>query len=178
MKKNIIWLIILLLLIGGVVYYKQYYPLSQWQLNNSFSSASVQPTERYFNATDIDCGIWYEKGERESLVSGKDNEMVKSCFQKKFTGCVSGKILLIDDKSEIDDTITYSLVRIIKGNDRDACIIQNEYQQENTTDTESQPIYFVNTCTSLAEDLVSSCEPQYIKEKKEKMKEIPVETQE
>ena len=61
MKKNIIWLIILLLLIGGVVYYKQYYPLSQWQLNNSFSSASVQPTERYFNATDIDCGIWYEK---------------------------------------------------------------------------------------------------------------------
>jgi hypothetical protein len=167
MKKNIIWLIILILLVSAVVYYKQFYPMSQWQLRNSVSSASAMPAEHYLNATDKNCGIWYRSDQTDRPLEAKNNDDVKNCFSQKYNSCESGKILIIDDKSVNDQEIIYSLIRIIKPNDQGECIIQNYYQEESADTEQVDPFYYLNTCTVLEENFVSSCEPQYIKDRRE-----------
>jgi hypothetical protein len=167
MRNKIIWILIIILLIGFGVVYKNYYPNSQLQLKMTLRHAIATPVEHFNNATEKSCGIWFERSdEMEIMTSGRANEQVKKCFTEAFSSCFNRNILLVQDNGLTDDhDITYSLIRIIKSNDQNECIIQNYYEQYDVSAApEAIPLNFVNTCTSLEGDFMSSCEPLYIKE--------------
>ena len=174
MLKKIIWLILVVLLIGFGVFMKKVYPGSQWQLENSLKHVSGTPIEHYFNTTEKNCGVWYESYEGETLVdSGKTNAAVKQCFQEAFDQCLFRNILIVNDRGLTDEkSIVYSLIRIVKANDQNECIIQNYFEEYNVevASDEQIPLNFINTCTVLSDDFQSSCQPLYIDELKKMMK--------
>lgn len=157
--------IIVVILLG--VYFRFYYPNSQLQLNMTFKYVDALPIQYYYNATEKSCGIWYD-GERETeTVTGRANNNVKNCFRKAFKNCNSKNILLVKDNSTgVNRQIIFSMLRIIRKNDADECIIQNYFEEQNLDAVEEdvQPISYINTCTVLRDDFIFSCEPLYIKE--------------
>ena len=174
MLKKIIWLALIVLLIGFGYYIKQVYPGSQFQLNNSLKHVIATPIEHYFNTTEKNCGVWYESYEGETLVNaGKNNENVKECFQEAFDKCLFRNILLVNDRGLTDDkSITYSLIRVVKANDQNECIIQNYYEEYNVeiASDEQVPLNYINTCTVLDENIMESCKPAYIDELRKQIK--------
>jgi len=165
--------IIILLMIGLV---KFWYPDSQMQLRRAFQYVSAMPIEHFYNTTEKRCGIWYERYSGDTLVeSAKKNNKIKDCFQKAFQSCEPKNILLVKESSEATEkNIIYTLIRTIKANDAGECIIQT-YQDEYFTNPVLQdelPISYINTCTVLNNDFISSCEPLYAKERKTKYLEM------
>jgi len=168
MTKKIIWLIVFILIISTAVYFKLSYPLSQMQLNKSFKSVLALPIEHYYNATENSCGIWYESKQGEQIESGRSNEKVMDCFMQAFEKCEAMNVLLVKDNSQSQENmIIYSLIRIMRPNDRNECIMQN-YFQEQSMDNEIKPLSFINTCTELSEEIFDSCEPKYITDERKK----------
>ncbi|MBU1131903.1 hypothetical protein KKC32_01460 [Patescibacteria group bacterium] len=173
MKKKLIWAILAVLIVGGLVYFKVYYPNSQLQLKNAMKHVDAFAVENYFNSEEKSCGIWYESYTEAETKNGRDNQAVKDCFIKAFSGCSRRSVLIVSDKSQTAESkITYSLIRIINDNDRGECIVQNSYEEQNLNEPKNElPVGYVNTCTALSEDLISSCEPIYIKDAREKESE-------
>ncbi|MFH1762452.1 MAG: hypothetical protein ABIA63_15240 [bacterium] len=141
-------------------------------MKRSFRYVSAMPVEHFYNTTEKRCGIWYERYSNGNLVeSAKKNNKIKECFQKAFQSCDAKNILLVKESSDsIEKNITYTLIRTIKANDAGECIIQT-YQDEYFMDPVLQdelPISYINTCTVLNNDFISSCEPLYAKERKTK----------
>jgi len=174
MLKRIIWLIILLLIISVIGYIKFYLPNSQWQLREVFKKVDNLPINIYFSANEKNCGVWYEQSNGEIVEkSGRSNKGTKACFEKYYNSCQPAKILLVSD-ANIGSTHTtvYSLIRVIRKNDQNECLIQNYFEKQNfdITQENSNPISYINTCTELADNYFSSCEPQYIKDLTEKQK--------
>jgi len=172
MYKKIIWLIILILIIGGAIYYKLSYPLSQSQLNSSFKHVLALPIGHFYNATEKTCGIWYESKQGEQVEYGRSNKKVLNCFMKAFENCETKNILFVNDSSQSEDKkIIYSLIRIMRPNDQNDCIIQNYFQEQILDiDKNEQPISYINTCTELSENAIYSCEPKYIIDARKKRK--------
>lgn len=174
MLKKIIWLALIVLLIGFGFFIKKIYPGSQWQLENSLKHVTGTPIEHYFNTTEKNCGVWYESYDGENLAdAGKTNEEVKRCFEEAFDKCLFRNILMVDDRGKTDaKSITYSLIRIVKPNDQNECIIQNYFEEYNVeiASDEQVPLNYINTCTVLDDDIKSSCEPMYIDELRKQMK--------
>lgn len=180
MLKKIIWLVLIIVLIGFGLYLKQVYPGSQLQLSNSLKHVSATPIEHYFNATEKNCGIWYESTDAEGVVdAGKKNDDVKACFQDAFDKCLYRNILLVDDNGLTEEgRIRYSLVRVVKPNDQNECIIQNYYEEYdvNKSMEEQIPLNFINTCTVLEdEEVMESCKPAYIDEIRKQMMAVEEE---
>ncbi len=167
MSKKISWLILIILVIASGLYLKFLYPGSQLQLKKSFRFVEAMPIEHYYNASEKTCGIYYEKQGGNSNF-GKDNEKVLACFKKAFADCTGRNILLVSDQGEAQaGKIVYSLIKILRRNDQNKCIIQHFYEEQDLAITENEiPISFINTCTVLSKDLFSSCEPLFIKERK------------
>ncbi|MEK7159210.1 MAG: hypothetical protein AAB766_01780 [Patescibacteria group bacterium] len=176
MYKKIIWalVILLILLISG--YLKFVYPGSQAQLKKEFRFVNAMPIEHYYNAYEKSCGIVYERVIDGNVVQGKTNDSARECFQKSFERCESKNVFFVKDESELSDKkITYSLIKIIKKNDQNECLIQNYYEEQNLSLPEDvPPISFVNTCTVLKEGdkAAYSCEPLYIMEERAKRVEL------
>jgi len=124
------------------------------------------PIEQYLNSTDKKCGIWYEsQNPNAKFKEGKDNQEVTDCFKEAFDKCLNKSILVVKDNySTTENNIIYSVLRVIKANDQNECIIQNNYEEYTFSKAlEGQiPLNFVNTCVSLSEKPETSCEPAYI----------------
>ena len=164
MYKKLTIVIVILLIIAGAVYFRYYYPNSQWQLKNTFRKVAAMPIDYYFNTTEKSCGIWYESVTANGNVIGRSNDSVKKCFEEAFANCESKSVLLVKDQSILaGKDVVYSLVRIIRKNDSNACIIQNSYEDQFLQEGKN-PIAYVNTCTTLSVDLLNSCEPGYIQD--------------
>lgn len=176
MYKKIFALIILILLVAGVIAYKYYYPLSQWQLKNSFMHMQNMPSEAYDNANEVTCGIWYESYQSDDqVIKGRSNDSVLHCFQEAFEKCKSTSIYFVQDKSVTEQSITYSLVKILRSNDANECIIQNFYEKQELEvqqDEEMLPLAYINTCTKLSDPIFDSCQPLYIKQAIDKRTKI------
>lgn len=168
MTKKITWLILIIVLIGLGIYLKSYYPGSQFQLKTSLKSVSATPIEHFFNATEKSCGIWYESYDQENLTnSGQKNDAVKNCFQSAFEKCEFRNILMVKDEGLTQKgTISYSLIRVVKANDQNECIIQTYFEEYDVNQSmEDQiPLNYINTCTVLDDNLIESCRPAYIDE--------------
>jgi len=181
MLKKIIWLVVAVIIILLAGYFKVYYPGSQLQLKRSFKYVSVIPVEHFYNATENSCGIWYEQNSGDIVNSGRTNDKAKECFKDAFDYCECKNILLVKDSGETSEkTVYYSLLRIIKQNDAQECIIQN-YQEEHDLADSGQnviPLNYINTCTVLADDFFGSCEPLYVKEMRDKKNEEKAQEQE
>ena len=165
MMKKIIWLIIVVGVALVAIYIKFGYDGSQFQLRNSFRYVEAFPVEHFQNATEKSCGLWYESGQGDNLSAGKDNASVKECFKEAFSECSVKNILMVKDQSESDKkSITYSLIRVLRQNDLNECIIQNYYEEVNLANPDATPLSYINTCTVLADEMDRSCEPGFIKE--------------
>lgn len=173
MQKKIIGIIVVLAVIAAGLYLRYYYPGSQFQLKNSLRRVVATPIEHFFNATEKSCGIWYERDvQSNGLVAGKGNDKVKSCFNEAFKKCQVKNILQVKDMTMGESqSIIYSLIRILRGNDAGECIVQNYYEEYSMNGAvENQiPINYINTCTVLADKIYNSCEPLYVKQQREKM---------
>ncbi len=164
MYKKLTIVIVILLILAGGAYFKFFYPNSQWQLKNTFRKVSAMPIDYYFNTTEKSCGIWYESVTAGGDVFGRSNDSVKKCFEEAFANCEAKSILLVKDHSIKESRdVVYSLVRTVRKNDSNACIIQNSYENQFLQEGKN-PIAYVNTCTSLSVDLLNSCEPVYIED--------------
>lgn len=160
---GIILLIVLLVLLG---YVKLIYPSSQMQIKFALKDMVSAPIEQYLNSTDKKCGIWYEsQNPSAKFKTGKDNAEVTACFAEAFEKCLNKSILIVKDNySASENDITYSVLRVIKANDQNDCIIQNNYEEYTfSKPLDGQvPLNFVNTCTTLNDKPEKSCEPAYI----------------
>jgi len=176
MYKKIIWLIIILLILALAGYLKFLYPGSQLQLKKEFRYVNAMPVEHFYNAYEKSCGILYKRAIAGGEVKGKSYDDVLKCFQRSFERCESKNIFLVEDETELSDKkITYSLIKVIKKNDQNECIIQNFFEEQDLLLPEDvQPISFVNTCTVLKSgfDAAFSCEPLYIMEERAKRVEM------
>ena len=168
MYKKIIWLIVIIVVIGGSLYVKFGYSNSQFQLRNSLRHVSATPIEHLFNVSEKSCGVWYERAEgQDEFVVGNKNEKVTGCFKEAFAKCQNKNILIVKDNSaEKYPSIVYSLVRVLRSNDLDECIVQN-YFEEHFLSEDENPIGFINTCTVLSDELAESCQPLYAKEQRD-----------
>ena len=165
MIKKIIWLAIIVGVALMAIYIKFGYNGSQFQLRNSFRYVEAFPIEHFQNATEKSCGIWYESGAGDGLTAGKENAAVKECFKDAFAECGVKNILLVKDQSEsVEKKISYSLIRILRKNDLNECLIQNYYEEVNLANPDATPLSYINTCTVLADEMDRSCEPGFIKE--------------
>jgi hypothetical protein len=171
MTKKIIGIIIILAVIALAIYIKVWYPGSQLQLRNTFRYVEAFPVEHFQNATEKTCGIWYTGS---TAKDGADNLSIKDCFTQAFGECASKNILIVKDASETaEQSVIYSLLRILRKNDLNECIIQNYYEEMSVGgDENAAPLSYINTCTILAEDLSRSCEPLFIKELREQKKAV------
>lgn len=171
--KNILWLAAIIVIIFSVIYIKFYYPLSQLQLRSNFRHAIATPIEHFYNANESRCGIWYESNQTNNVTKGRRNASVKKCFEEAFKKCDHQNILLVRANQNNDNKIIYSLIRVIKPNDQNQCIIQNYYEEDEleVREQNAQPIGYINTCTMLASDFFSSCEPVYFADMKKQAKE-------
>jgi hypothetical protein len=176
MYKKIIWLVIILLILALAGYLKFLYPGSQLQLKKEFRYVNAMPVEHFYNAYEKSCGILYKRAIAGGEVKGKSYDDVLKCFQRSFERCESKNIFLVEDETELSDKkITYSLIKVIKKNDQNECIIQNFFEEQDLLLPEdAQPISFVNTCTVLKSgfDAAFSCEPLYIMEERAKRVEM------
>jgi len=171
MKDNILAKIIvilaILLIVGIGLYYKYSYPLSQAQLQADFKTIIAMPIEHYYNATEDSCGIFYSRQTADDTTSGRSNNKALNCLQKKFDVCQTSNLLTVIDESTTDKkSITYSLLRVLRANDQGECIIQNYYEKQRWDSQNNQidPVFFINTCTSLSAPEYKSCKPDYIHE--------------
>lgn len=165
MAKKIVWILIVVGVLAVAAYVKFGYAGSQFQLRNAFRFVEAFPIEHWQNATEKSCGIWYESGVGDKIAAGKKNEAVVNCFKNAFKECDTRNILLIKDQSEnAAQTISYALIRILRKNDLNECIIQNYYEEANMVKENEMPLSYINTCTVLADNLMQSCEPLFIKE--------------
>ena len=167
MKKKVIIAALTGLLILLGLYLKFYYPGSQFQLKQLFKFVEAMPAEHFYNSPEKSCGVWYERSARNGESAyGNKNGKVESCFKKAFKNCVSKNVFLVKDASEPDEQIlSYSLIRILKKNDQDECIIQNFHEEQRISPSqEAVPLSYVNTCTILKDDLWNSCEPLYVRD--------------
>jgi len=165
MMKKIVWLAVIVGVALVAIYVKFGYNGSQFQLRNAFRYVEAFPIEHFQNATEKSCGIWYESGSGDALVAGKENAVVKECFKEAFAECAVKNILLVKDQSETaEKNISYSLIRILRKNDLNECIIQNYYEEVNLAEPEVAPISYINTCTVLTDEMERSCEPLFIKD--------------
>ncbi len=161
--KKIVWLIIGLLVLAGGLSYKVFYPNSSWQLRNDLKFLEAFPVDSYFLSKDKGCGIWYEGQVNGKKNVGKNNEKVVNCLQKSFENCQKTGVLFVQDDSTGKTGISqYSYLRILQKNDQNDCILQNIYEEQNFKTEESAPISYVNTCLKLADDLLQTCEPDFI----------------
>lgn len=165
MMKKITWLAVIVGVALVAIYIKFGYNGSQFQLRNSFRYVEAFPVEHFQNATEKSCGIWYESGSGDALTVGKENLTVKECFKEAFADCSVKNVLLVKDQSEsAAKNITYSLIRILRKNDLNECLIQNYFEEVNLADPEAAPLSYINTCTVLADEMDRSCEPLFIKD--------------
>lgn len=170
MGKKIAGIIAMVIVIAAAVYFKFGYINSQWQLKHIFRSVAATPVTQFYSATEPSCGIWYQHDEEDLSRLGKANAEVKDCFRKAFVRCSSHNILMVRyDGNSASGRIAYSLIRILRSNDQGKCLIQN-YVEEYPLDVKDgetrKPLGYINTCTTLAEDFASSCEPLYITEQR------------
>ncbi|MBT5337965.1 hypothetical protein HN643_05805 [Candidatus Falkowbacteria bacterium] len=167
MFSKIVWSIIIVAIVLGGLYMKFLYPGSQLQLEKSFRFVEAMPVEHFYNAPEKSCGIWYERlGPDEYKGSG--NDQIKKCFTEAFEKCEQKSILEISDRGATSESsITYSYIKILRQNDQSECIIQHYFDEQKLAITEGErPLYFINTCTVLADDFFESCEPLYIKDQR------------
>jgi hypothetical protein len=167
--KNIITIVLVALIaIGGITYFKYYHPQSQLQLKLAFQRVIAIPIEKYYNSNVSSCGIWYSHHADGNDVMGRSNSTVLRCMEKAHSRCIPKKILIVDDFSSTEQSsIIYSNLEILRGNDAGDCLMQNSYEQQYlTTGVEIEPMFFINTCTTLDENMQRSCEPKYITDKK------------
>ncbi|MBI5076841.1 hypothetical protein HZB94_00455 [Candidatus Falkowbacteria bacterium] len=172
MVKKIPWIVAGLLLVGAMLYLKLYYPDSQLQLKRLFKFVEAMPVEHFYNAPEKSCGIWHEREPKDgAVVAGRSNVKVEKCFQKAFASCVVKNIFLVKDASETDKNLfSYSLIRILKRNDQNECIIQNYHEEQKVNLGEEMiPLNYINTCTVLKDGLWNSCEPLYVKSWREEI---------
>ncbi len=174
--KKAIWLAVLVVIVAVLAFFKFVYPNSQMQLKRSFRYAVAMPVEHFYNAQEKTCGIWYESQDKNGeLVAGKSNSKVKKCFKESFDNCQRRNILLVDDLAQTKEkTVSYSLVRVLRSNDKGECIVQNYHEEQflGEEEVDLEPVNYVNTCTVLSDDLISTCEPLFVTQNKEKNKEI------
>ena len=168
MSKKLTGIILVIVLLAILGYVKLIYPSSQMQIKQAMKDMSSAPIEQYLNSTDKKCGIWYEsQNPSAKFKAGKDNAEVTACFADAFEKCLNRSILIVKDNySAAENNITYSVLRVIKANDQNDCIIQNNYEEYTfSKPLEGQiPFNFVNTCTILNDKPEKSCEPAYISE--------------
>jgi len=166
MSKKLAGIIFVIVLLAILGYVKLIYPSSQMQIKQALKDMSSAPIEQYLNSTDKKCGIWYEsQNPSAKFKAGKDNSEVTVCFTDAFTKCLNRSILIVKDNfSASENNITYSVLRVIKANDQNDCIIQNNYEEYTfSKPLEGQvPLNFVNTCTVLNDKPEKSCEPAYV----------------
>lgn len=169
--KNLIWLAAIVFVVFIVIYIKLYYPMSQMQLKSSFRHAIATPVEHYYNANELSCGIWYESDSSGKITVGRSNDRVKKCFEQAFKNCDRHNILLVRVNEADANQIVYSLIRIIKPNDQNQCIIQNYYEEDSLDvgQEDNQPLGYINTCTVLSGDYFNSCEPFYMADLRKQM---------
>lgn len=171
MYKKLILIVVVLAIVALVGYVKLCYQNSQWQLKRDFRFVSAMPIEHFYNAAEKSCGIWYERIAEGGTVEGRANQRVMKCFENAFNNCEPKNILLVKENDLAPKaSLIYSLIRVIKQNDQNECIIQN-YNEEHALDLgqEKQPLSFINTCTVLSDKYYNSCEPLYIKDTKQKL---------
>jgi len=166
MYKRVAIIAFLVIAVSGIGYFNFYYAESQSDLNKKFKKANSFVLDGYFNLQVNSCGIWYEGYDNNETAKGRNNEKVKKCFAKAFEKCEAKKILLVKEiKSEEKNSTIYSMIHVIKKNDRNECLIQSYYQEQFAVEGK-EPISYINTCTQITEDLIGSCEPEYIKNSK------------
>jgi len=127
---------------------------------------AAAPINQYFDALDKKCGIWYESQNPSAKFKlGKDNNEVVKCFSEAFDKCFNRTVLIVKDNYSTDkNNIVYSMLRVIKANDQNECIIQNSYEEYSfDKPLENQiPVNYLNTCTKLDDQLERSCRPAYL----------------
>ena len=172
MFSKIVWTIIIVAMVLGGLYMKFIYPGSQLQLEKSFRFVEAMPIEHYFNGPEKSCGIWYERLGQDEY-EGRKNDKVKKCFTRAFAKCEPRNMLQVSDRGATSESrIVYSYIKIMRPNDQSECIIQHYFDEQNLSITEGEtPLYFINTCTVLADNFFKSCEPLYIKDQRQFNKE-------
>jgi len=181
MSKKLIGISIIVVVLIIFGYVKIIYPSSQMQIKQALKDMTAAPIQQYLDSTDKKCGIWYEsQNPSAKFKAGKDNGEVSSCFSDAFKQCLNRSILIVKDNySAADNNIIYSFLRVIKANDNNDCIIQNNYEEYSfIKPLETQvPLNFINTCTTLAEQQEKSCEPAYINDLRSQMVEQKADNQ-
>lgn len=157
------WLVLLILFVAGIVYCKVYYPNSNHQLRGALKFVEAAPIVGYFQTEEKSCGIWYRRKTEQSEILGRSNDKVKDCFIQAATDCQKKNILLVDDESMEDSgVIKYALIRIVNKNDAGKCLFQTSYEEQKNGQEEKMPISYINTCTEIKENLMTSCEPTFL----------------
>jgi len=166
MWKKIALISALLIIVILSISIKVYYPNSQWELKNSLNTDISQAANQYQLATEKSCGIWSEtKLPQDQTLIGKKNQEVWDCFKNAFEQCLHRNIFIAREQGTGENkNLIYSLIRVVKANDQNDCLIQNAYEQFNLNQPleEQIPINFINTCTSLADNFSDSCMPEYL----------------
>jgi len=174
MSKKLFGIVFIIAILVVLAYLKIGYPGSQLQIKQALGEVVTEPVTQYFNSTDNKCGIWYKsQNPNAKLKEGRENSETEACFKEAFDKCLHKSILIVKDNySTNDNNVIYSLIRIIKPNDQNECIIQNNYLEYSLSKPlDSQiPLNFVNTCTSLNETLDKSCEPAYMNDVRAQIK--------
>ncbi len=185
MSKKLIGIMVVVILLCVLGYVKIIYPSSQTQIKMAIKDMAATPINQYFDTVDKKCGIWYEsKNPSAKFTSGKDNGEVMNCFTEAFDKCLNKTVLIVKDNySANENNIIYAMLRIIKANDQNDCIVQNSYEEYSFSQPlENQiPINYLNTCTKLDETLEKSCRPAYLDsldllQNKTESSEIKIET--
>lgn len=130
------------------------------------------PVEHFYNSMEKSCGVWYERDLNDGeIIVGRKNEKVSKCFEKAFADCTVKKVFLVSDASEMEQKLfSYSLIRILKRNDQNECLIQNYHEEQKVSLGEEMiPLNYINTCTVLKDGLWNSCEPLYVKDWREEI---------